>query len=54
MGEHIAGVLHGVRERFAQQGVEVEASTPEQFTALLQKELPRWAQIIKAAKIQGE
>ena len=43
-----------LRDRFAQQGVEVEPSTPEQFSALLQKELVRWAKIIKAAKIQGE
>jgi tripartite-type tricarboxylate transporter receptor subunit TctC len=56
LNQSVARALAGaeLRERFAQQGVEVEASTPEQFTALLQKELPRWAQIIKAAKIQGE
>jgi tripartite-type tricarboxylate transporter receptor subunit TctC len=56
LNQSIAKALAGaeLRDRFAQQGVEVEASTPEQFSALLQKEIPRWAQIIKAAKIQGE
>ena len=43
-----------LRDKFAQQGVEVEPSTPEQFSTLLQTELGRWAKIIKAAKIQGE
>ncbi len=32
-----------LRDRFAQQGGEVGLSTPEQFSALLQKELVRWA-----------
>ena len=43
-----------LRDKFAQQGVEVEPSTPEQFSALLHRELARWAKIIRAAKIQGE
>lgn len=43
-----------LRDRFAQQGVEVEPSSPEQFSALLKTELTRWAKIIRAAKIQGE
>jgi tripartite-type tricarboxylate transporter receptor subunit TctC len=43
-----------LRERFARQGVEVEPGTQDQFSALLQKELVRWAKIIKEAKIQGE
>ncbi len=43
-----------LRDRFAQQGVEVESGTPEQFSTLLQKELVRWAKLIRAAKIQGE
>lgn len=56
LNQSVAQALAGaeLRDRFAQQGVEVEASTPEQFSALLRKEIPRWAQIIKAAKIQGE
>ncbi len=43
-----------LRDRFAQQGVEVESDTPEQFSALLKGELTRWGKIIRAAKIQGE
>ena len=43
-----------LREKFAQQGLELEAGTPEQFTAMLKREVTRWEKIIRAAKIQGE
>ena len=43
-----------LRERFAQQGVEAESSTPEQFAARLKADIARWGKIIKAAGIQGE
>ena len=43
-----------LRNRFAQQGVEVESGTPEHFSIMLKQDLMRWGKIIKAAKIQGE
>jgi tripartite-type tricarboxylate transporter receptor subunit TctC len=43
-----------LREKFAQQGLEIESGTAEQFSALLKQEVARWEKIIKAAKIQGE
>jgi tripartite-type tricarboxylate transporter receptor subunit TctC len=43
-----------LREKFAQQGIDPESSSPEQLAALLQQELARWGKIIKAARIQAE
>ena len=40
-----------LRDKLAQQGVEVESSTPEQFTAIVKQEIARWGKIIKAAGI---
>lgn len=56
LNQSIVKALTGVelRDKFLQQGLEVESSTPKQFSALLQKELARWTVIIKAARIQGE
>jgi tripartite-type tricarboxylate transporter receptor subunit TctC len=39
-----------LRERLEQQGVEIAAPTsPEQFSALLQADLAKWAQIVKSS-----
>jgi tripartite-type tricarboxylate transporter receptor subunit TctC len=56
LNESAANVLRGpdLREKFAQQGVDAESSSPEQLTVLLQKEVVRWGKIIKAARIQPE
>ena len=43
-----------LRNKFAQQGVEAESSTPEQYAATVKQEIARWEKIIKAAGIQGE
>ena len=43
-----------LRDKLMQQGLEVESSTPDQFSAKLKQEVARWGKIIKAAKIQGE
>jgi tripartite-type tricarboxylate transporter receptor subunit TctC len=43
-----------LRDKFAQQGVEAESGTPEQFAATVKQEIARWGKIIKAAGIQGE
>jgi tripartite-type tricarboxylate transporter receptor subunit TctC len=43
-----------LRDKLAQQGVEAESSTPEQFGALVKQEVARWGKFIKAAGIQAE
>jgi len=41
-------------ERYAAGGIEPMSSTPEEFAALIKSELPRWHEVVKAAKIQVE
>jgi tripartite-type tricarboxylate transporter receptor subunit TctC len=41
-------------QRFRAQGVEVVASTPDEFRALVQKEVAKWTQLIKDANIRIE
>ena len=43
-----------VKQRFADLGVIVQGSTPEQLTAKNSAEVARWTPIIKAAGIRGE
>jgi tripartite-type tricarboxylate transporter receptor subunit TctC len=34
--------------------VEVVANTPEEFTAVIKEEIPKWAKVIKQANIKIE
>jgi len=43
-----------ITERFAQMGLDVIASTPDQFAAHLVKESKKWGQVIKDRKISVE
>ena len=43
-----------LRDKFALQGLEIDAGSPDQLTAMLKSEVARWKKIIRAAKIQGE
>jgi tripartite-type tricarboxylate transporter receptor subunit TctC len=43
-----------VRERFAALSFEPRTTTPEQFRALLESDLKRWAKIVKDAGIKAE
>ncbi len=43
-----------VTKRFNDQGVEVVASTPEEFSKLLQSEVAKWSKLIKDANIRIE
>jgi tripartite-type tricarboxylate transporter receptor subunit TctC len=36
-----------MRERFVAQGVDLAASTPEQFAALIKAEVPKWRKIVQ-------
>ena len=42
------------KERFAAQAVEVVNSTPEEFAAVIRRELKQWAEVIKAAGIKPQ
>ena len=43
-----------VIEKILSQGNEVGGGTPEQFAALIKAEAPRWAKVVKDAKIEAE
>lgn len=43
-----------VRERMLGQGNEIVGGTPEAFAALIKAEMPRWAKVVKDAKIEPE
>jgi tripartite-type tricarboxylate transporter receptor subunit TctC len=43
-----------VRERFLAQGVEPVGSTPEQFAAFIESEIPRWGSAARAAGARNE
>ena len=46
--------LPDVQERLSAQGVESIGSTPEQLAAHLRSELPKWAQVVKAAGVRAD
>jgi tripartite-type tricarboxylate transporter receptor subunit TctC len=43
-----------VNKRFEQEGVEIIASTPAQFTAHIKSELARWAKVVKDNRIEPQ
>jgi tripartite-type tricarboxylate transporter receptor subunit TctC len=43
-----------VSKRFAEEGVETIASTPEQFGAHIKRELARWAKVVKDNHIEPQ
>ena len=43
-----------VVNRFAELGVDVVAGTPEEFSALIRREIPKWTKVIKDANIKVE
>ncbi len=45
----ISGILHqhDVAERLANQGFDVVASTPAQFSSYIRAEIPKWAEAVK-------
>ena len=44
----------GPRERLLALGAEPAGGTPEQLAAYIAREIPKWAKIVKAAKIKGD
>jgi tripartite-type tricarboxylate transporter receptor subunit TctC len=47
-------LLPDIRERFTQQGIDPETSTPEQFGRLIRDEYARWTKVIRASGIKVE
>ncbi len=43
-----------IKQRLLDQGAEPVGSTPEQFGAMLRDEVPRWAEVVRAAGIKPE
>jgi tripartite-type tricarboxylate transporter receptor subunit TctC len=43
-----------IRDKFSQQGIEPETSTPEQFAQLIREEYARWTKVIGTAGIKLE
>ena len=41
-----------VQERFASEGGEIVANTPEEFGAFIRRDIPKWTRVIKAAQIK--
>lgn len=46
--------LPEVRERLAAQGVDVQSSTPEEFSKMLVADMARWAKVVERAGIKVE
>ena len=43
-----------LRERFAPQGVELAATTPEEFAEIIKTEIPKWGKVLRDAKLAPE
>jgi tripartite-type tricarboxylate transporter receptor subunit TctC len=44
----------GVRAKLAEQAVELEASTPQEFGAFVRSEHDKWGKLIREAKLNIE
>jgi tripartite-type tricarboxylate transporter receptor subunit TctC len=49
-----AASLPDIASRFAQDGTEAIASTPQEFAAFLKSERDRWSRVAKVANIRNE
>ncbi len=48
------GDMADVRDRYAREGVEPTAQTPERFRTYLRSELTKWATVVKAAGVKAD
>jgi tripartite-type tricarboxylate transporter receptor subunit TctC len=46
--------LPSIRETFAKQGVEIVTSSPEEFATLIEREIPKWAEVVERSGIIAE
>ena len=45
---------HDVRAKFADLGLETTGTSPDEFAALIESEIPRWARVFREAGIKSE
>jgi tripartite-type tricarboxylate transporter receptor subunit TctC len=43
-----------IQQSFATQGLDAVTSTPEEFAALIERDIPRWGRVVREAKIPAE
>jgi tripartite-type tricarboxylate transporter receptor subunit TctC len=43
-----------VKSRYTSQGLEAVSTTPEEFGAMMKRELDKWGAVVRAAKVQME
>ena len=43
-----------VRQRLTEEGGDIVASTPDQFTAYIKAETAKWGKVIKSANLRAE
>jgi tripartite-type tricarboxylate transporter receptor subunit TctC len=46
--------MDDVKERLTKAGVQIQGGTPEQFAAVIQREVDKWGKVVKEAGIQPE
>jgi tripartite-type tricarboxylate transporter receptor subunit TctC len=46
--------LPDARERLANVGFEIVAGTPEEFSALIREDIPKWTKVVREGAIRGE
>jgi tripartite-type tricarboxylate transporter receptor subunit TctC len=46
--------LPEVKERFVSLGASVEPGTPEAFSAVIRRDVDKWAKVIKDANVKAE
>jgi tripartite-type tricarboxylate transporter receptor subunit TctC len=51
---HAILAMDDIRQKFAQQGIDVVASTPAEYRALTEAEATQWARVVKDANISSE
>jgi tripartite-type tricarboxylate transporter receptor subunit TctC len=46
--------MDDVKERLTKAGIQIQGGTPEQFAAVIQREVDKWGKVVKEAGIQPE
>ena len=56
LNREITDIVRGpdMQERFVAQGIDLAASTPEQFASLIQAEVPRWRKIVQQSRARAD
>jgi tripartite-type tricarboxylate transporter receptor subunit TctC len=56
LGKEVVKIMRiqGVRDKFASDGFDPVGSSPEEFSAFLREEIPKWAKAVKAAGIKPQ